>query len=301
MQAEIPSYRHRDIDIRDEHAIEDVFRAFGERIAVVLHAAAQPSHDWAAGDPKLDFAVNATGTLNLLEATRRHAPNARFLFMSSNKVYGDGPNELPLRETATRFVVDPAHPFATHGIDESMSIDQCRHSLFGVSKAAADLMVQEYAHRFGLPTYVFRAGCITGVGQRAVAAHGFLAYLCQQVASGMTYEVIGYGGLQVRDNLDASDLAEAFALVVQDPTVPGVFNIGGGSQATVSVLEALDLAGQISGRVPRIEFVEPARYGDHKYWVSDFRRFQVAYPVWRPSFGTADLMRQLIAGQHGRR
>jgi CDP-paratose 2-epimerase len=262
-----------------------------------VHAAAQPSHDWAARDPKLDFAVNATSTLNLLEATRRHAPNALFLFMSSNKVYGDKPNELPLLKTATRFVIDPSHPFAAHGIDETMQIDQSRHSLFGVSKTAADLMVQEYALRFGLRTYVFRAGCITGVDQRAVEAHGFLAYLCRQVTSGGTYQLIGYGGLQVRDNLDASDLAAAFAMLVREPGEPSVFNIGGGPQATVSVLEALELAGRISGRTPRIDLVERARYGDHKYWVSDIRRFQAAYPSWRPSYQTADLVERLVAGR----
>ena len=297
LETELPRYSHVELDIRDDQAIDDLVRDFGPRIAVVLHAAAQPSHDWAARAPKIDFAINATATLTLLESVRAHAPEALFLYMSTNKVYGDGPNQLPFRPGATRFVLPADHPFAAHGIDETMSIDQCRHSLFGVSKTAADLMVQEYASRFGLTTLVFRAGCITGPEHRAVPDHGFLAYLCQRVAAGLPYTVVGHGGLQVRDNLHVDDLAKAFALAVVAPHGAGVYNIGGGPEATVSVSEALELAGHLTGRKPVVETVETPRFGDHLWWVSDFRRFQAAYPMWRPSYGTEDLVAAVIDGQ----
>ena len=300
LQTELPRYRHLKLDIRDDQPIDDLFRELGGRIAVVLHAAAQPSHDWAARAPRIDFAINATATLSLLESVRAHAPEALFLYMSSNKVYGDGPNQLPLRAAETRFVLPAEHPFAVHGIDETMPIDQCRHSLFGVSKTAADLMVQEYSSRFGLDTMVFRAGCITGPEHRAVPDHGFLAYLCERVAAGLPYTVVGYGGRQVRDNLHVDDLADAFAFAVSAPRVSGVYNIGGGPKATVSVSEALDLAGRLTGRVPIVELVDEPRYGDHMWWVSDFRRFQAAYPAWRPSHGTDDLIAALVDAQLAR-
>lgn len=293
LEAEVPGYRHHALDLRDEAGIEALLRSLGGRIAVVLHAAAQPSHDWAAGAPKVDFAINAVATLTLLEAVRAHAPEALFLFMSTNKVYGDAPNQLPLVAGATRFALPPAHRFAAHGIDESMSIDQCRHSLFGVSKVAADLMVQEYAQRFGLTAQVFRAGCITGPEHRAVSDHGFLAYLCRRVVAGLPYRVIGHGGLQVRDNLHVEDLAEAFARSVARPQ-SGVFNIGGGPGATVSVVEALDLAGRLSGRPPVIEDEAVPRYGDHLWWVSDIRRFAAAYPGWAPTRDTPTLIAGLV-------
>jgi CDP-paratose 2-epimerase len=220
--------------------------------------------------------------------------------MSTNKVYGDGPNRLPLLPTPSRFVLPAGHPFSEHGIDESMSIDQCRHSLFGVSKAAADLMVQEYASRFGLATLVFRAGCITGPEHRAVPDHGFLAYLCRQVTMGLPYTVIGHGGLQVRDNLHVDDLAEAFARAIVAPAGSGVYNIGGGPGATISVSEALELAGRLSGRAPIVRSVEEPRHGDHMWWVTDFRRFQAAYPAWRPSRDTEALVASVIDGQRSR-
>lgn len=293
LEAELPGYRHVALDLRDEAGVAALVAAWGERLAVVLHAAAQPSHDWAAGAPKVDFAINAGATLTLLEAVRAHAPAALFLFMSSNKVYGDAPNRLPLVARATRFALPEGHPFARHGIDESLSIDQCRHSLFGVSKAAADLMVQEYAARFGLTAQVFRAGCITGPEHRAVSDHGFLAYLCRQVVAGEPYRVIGHRGLQVRDNLHVEDLAEAFARAVAAPQ-SGVFNIGGGPGATVSVIEALDLAATRAGRRPVVAYDDEARYGDHMWWVSDNRRFARAYPGWTPTRDADQLIGGLV-------
>lgn len=299
LEAEHGDYRHAALDIRDADGIAALFRGLRGQVAVVVHAAGQPSHDWAAGAPQVDFAINATATLGLLETVRAQAPGALFLFMSTNKVYGDAPNLLPLRAEATRFVLAEDHRFARFGIDETMSIDQCRHSLFGVSKVAADLMVQEYAARFGLTTVVFRAGCITGPEHRAVADHGFLGYLCRCVTTGRTYRVIGHDGLQVRDNLHVDDLAEAFARVVARPRGSGVYNIGGGPGATVSVREALALAGGCAGRAPVVETVAAPRYGDHMWWVSDNRRFQEAYPGWRPRMDAAGLIAALCsaAGQ----
>ena len=197
-------YRHADLDIRDEAGIGQLFAQYGRDIAVVVHAAAQPSHDWAAREPLTDFSVNATGTLILLEATRRHCPDAVFIFTSTNKVYGDTPNRLPLVEQATRWELDPSHPYAAHGIDESMSVDASLHSVFGASKVAADVMVQEYGRYFGLKTGVFRGGCLTGPAHSGAELHGFLAYLVACGVDGTRYTVFGYKGKQVRDNIHSS-------------------------------------------------------------------------------------------------
>ncbi|HLF19758.1 MAG TPA: NAD-dependent epimerase/dehydratase family protein, partial [Bacteroidota bacterium] len=206
LEAEIPTYRHHAIDIRDQHAIESLFQQFGSDIKLVVHAAAQPSHDWAASDPLTDFTVNANGTLILLEATRRFAPDAVFIFTSTNKVYGDVPNFLPLVELEDRWEVDSAHSFAEHGIDETMSIDNSKHSLFGASKIAADVVTQEYGKYFGLRTGVFRGGCLTGPGHSGTQLHGFLAYLMKCAITGQRYTVFGYKGKQVRDNIHSIDL-----------------------------------------------------------------------------------------------
>jgi len=285
-------YRHRDIDIRDGEAMEALLAELGPQTTVIVHAAAQPSHDWAATHPLVDWEINATATLRLLEAFRRHAPQARFLFMSTNKVYGDLPNRLPLHAEGDRLELDASHPYHAHGIDESMSIDQSRHSHFGVSKAAADLMVQEYAAKFGLATTVFRAGCLTGEDHHGAKAHGFLAYLASVARRGEAYEIIGHGGRQVRDNLHADDLAEAFVAVLEAPPMSGVFNMGGGRPSSVSILEALEIAGDILGRPVPTTFADSARFGDHAWWITDTRSFQRAYPDWRPR----RTGREIIAG-----
>ena len=291
---DLTRYRHFDVDIRDAAAIEAVFSRFGRDVAVIVHAAAQPSHDWAAGDPVQDFAINAAGTLTMLEATRRHAPTAAFLFLSTNKVYGDHPNRLPLRREGTRLVLDPAHPFAARGIDETMSIDHAAHSLFGVSKTAADLYVQEYASRYGLFTVCLRAGCLTGPGHRAAELHGFLAYLVKSAVAGAAYKVIGHGGFQVRDNLHATDLAEALYRIATERRRSAVYNIGGGGGLSCSVNEALDHAGSLLGR--RIERIkEPeARYGDHAWWISDMSRFQADYCGWQPKHTLESIFVELV-------
>ncbi len=294
LQAYCPRYRHHDLDIRNEAAVEAVFKSAGNAIGVVIHAAAQPSHDWAATDPKTDFAINAVATLGLLEACRLHAPEASFLFTSTNKVYGDHPNDLPLVEGDMRFELAESHPFFQNGIDESMSIDHARHSLFGVSKTAADLLVQEYARRFDMHTTVFRAGCLTGADHRGAKDHGFLSYLCRSARDNRTYEVIGHGGKQVRDNLHADDLARGFTQVINGDRKSGTFNIGGGRRASCSVLEALEIAGDILGRPVERQLTDTPRYGDHIWWISDTSAFESEYPGWTPRFTVQELIAEQL-------
>ncbi len=294
LESGCPGYRHHALDIRDAAGIAEIFNRYGNNIDVVVHAAAQPSHDWAATNPAMDFEINAGATLTLLEACRKHAPDARFLFMSTNKVYGDLPNQLPLSRVGNRLEVAETHPYHAHGIDEALSIDRSRHSLFGVSKASADLMVQEYGSRFGLATTVFRAGCLTGEDHHGAKAHGFLAYLCKVAREGAPYEIIGHGGLQVRDNLHADELADAFAAVCAAPPRSGVYNMGGGRGSSVSVLEALQIAEEILGRKVPYTISEEARYGDHAWWISDTRAFQADYPGWRPTMDARALMERLL-------
>ena len=248
LEREINGYRHVDADIRDEAAMDRAFARHGRSIAVVIHTAAQPSHDWAAREPMTDFTVNANGTLTLLEMTRRHCPDAAFIFTSTNKVYGDAPNRLPLVELDTRWSVDESHPFSQHGIDESMSIDATLHSLFGASKVAADILVQEYGRYFGMKTVCFRGGCLTGPGHSGAELHGFLSYLVKCAVSGRPYTVFGYKGKQVRDNIHSYDLVNAFWHFSQAPRAGEVYNIGGGPTSNCSMLEAIAIVDRVSGR-----------------------------------------------------
>jgi len=284
LQTDLPRYRHNDLDIRDQNAIQNIFSQYGRDIAVVIHAAAQPSHDWAAREPVTDFTVNANGTLTLLEATRQHCPDAPFIFCSTNKVYGDAPNRLPLIEQDHRWEIAPQHPFAPHGIDETMSIDASTHSLFGVSKAAADLMVQEFGHYFGLKTACFRGGCLTGPGHSGTKLHGFLSYLMICAVSGQPYKVLGYKGKQVRDNIHSFDLVNAFWHFFRKPRVGQVYNIGGGRFANCSMLEAIALCEEITGSSMDWSYIDNNRIGDHIWWVSDIRRFQSHYPEWKITY-----------------
>jgi CDP-paratose 2-epimerase len=281
-----------EVDIRDRDAVMRVFREHGPRIELVVHAAAQPSHDWAASDPQTDFEVNATGTLNLLEATRRYADGASFLFTSTNKVYGDRPNHLPLRELDTRLELPEGHRWF-EGIDTSMSIDDCLHSLFGVSKAAADLMVQEYGRYFGMPTVSFRCGCLTGPNHAGARLHGFLSYLLRCTVAGEPYTVLGYGGKQVRDNIHSADLVRAFEAFHQRPTAGAVYNLGGGRESNCSMLEAIRLCEEVAGRELDWTLDEQARIGDHKWWVSDLAQFRHDYPGWRLTYGIEEIIREI--------
>ncbi|WP_130471823.1 NAD-dependent epimerase/dehydratase family protein [Candidatus Magnetaquicoccus inordinatus] len=291
-----PRYRALDLDIRDQAAIEALFAEHGKDLAGVVHAAAQPSHDWAAREPLTDFTINANGTLHLLEATRRHAAEVPFIFTSTNKVYGDQPNHLPLIELESRWELDPAHPYALRGVDESMSIDNCLHSLFGASKVAADVLTQEYGRYFGLKTAVFRGGCLTGSGHAGAELHGFLAWLSKCVLSGRPYTVFGYLGKQVRDNIHVRDLVQAFWEFFQAPRSGEVYNMGGARIANCSVLEAIALCEEISGRRLDYSIVPGNRIGDHQWWISDVQKFASHYPRWRLTLSIREIIEEIIAG-----
>jgi CDP-paratose 2-epimerase len=286
-------YLHVDLDIRDEAGIEKVFDHYSDEIAVVIHTAAQPSHDWAANDPMTDFSINATGSLNLLEATRKHCPDAPFIFTSTNKVYGDTPNRLPLQELETRWEIAPDHTYAG-GIREDMSVDQCLHSLFGVSKVAADLMVQEYGRYFGLKTSIFRGGCLTGPHHSGTQLHGFLAYLMKCAATGTPYTVFGYKGKQVRDNIHSADLVSAFHHFFMKPRVGEVYNIGGGRYSNASMLEAIRICQELSGRELNWEYSGDNRIGDHMWWISDNGKFAGHYPEWRQQYDIESILREIF-------
>lgn len=285
-------YRHVDADVRDAGAIDRVFRRHGERIELVIHAAAQPSHDWAARDPATDFAVNATGTLHLLEATRRHAPEAAFIFTSTNKVYGDAPNRLPLVEEEGRWELGADHTYH-HGVREDMSIDHALHSVFGASKVAADVMVQEYGRYFGMKTVCFRGGCLTGPAHSGSELHGFLSYLMKCAATDAPYRVFGYKGKQVRDNIHSGDLILAFHEFFKAPRRGEVYNIGGNRVSNCSVLEAIGYCEEITGRPLRWSYSEANRVGDHIWWISDVRKFQGHYPSWSQRYDVPAILREI--------
>jgi CDP-paratose 2-epimerase len=292
----VPSYRHHDIDIRDFDELDRIFCEYGDEIGLVVHTAAQPSHDWAAREPLVDFGVNAQGTLNLLELTRRYAPDAPFIFTSTNKVYGDLPNSLPLVELETRWEVDPAHPFAAAGIDETMSIDRSKHSVFGASKVAADVMVQEYGRYFGLHTACFRGGCLTGPGHSGAELHGFLSYLVKMALTGGRYRVYGYKGKQVRDNIHARDLVDAFVHFARAPRSAEVYNIGGSRECNCSMQEAITLCEEMLGTRMDVEYVDEHRSGDHIWWISDIRRFQSHYPEWHLTYDIKGILAEIAEG-----
>jgi len=297
LEFEIPSYQHRNIDIRDFEALEKIFKDNSTSIELILHTAAQPSHDWAAKEPLTDFTVNANGTLNLLELTRRYCPDAVFIFTSTNKVYGDTPNQLPLIELETRWEISEDHSFFEHGIDESMSIDTTLHSLFGASKVAADILVQEYGRYFKLKTACFRGGCLTGPGHSGAELHGFLAYLAKCALTGQEYTVFGYKSKQVRDNIHSHDLVNAFWHFYEEPRIAEVYNIGGGRAVNCSMVEAINIAEEITGRKFNWKYSDCNRVGDHKWWISDLSRFKDHYPSWQLNFDLTDIIEAVIEGQ----
>jgi CDP-paratose 2-epimerase len=292
LTGQLDGFHPHDLDIRNADGVDGLFSRHAADLELIVHAAAQPSHDWAASDPQTDFTVNANGTLNLLEAARRHTPNATFIFMSTNKVYGDRPNFLPLEELETRLELPPDHHWFG-GIDLEMPIDLCTHSLFGVSKAAADLMVQEYGRYFGMPTVCFRGGCLTGPQHAGAKLHGFLAYLMRCTVTGEPYTIFGYGGKQVRDNIHASDVVTAFAAFHAAPKAAAVYNLGGGRDSNVSMLEAIDLCEAIAGRDLDCTLSDQARIGDHRWWISDLDAFRRDYPDWQLTFGIEDVLRDI--------
>lgn len=292
LEASVPRYRHHDVDIRDQAAVGAIFGRYGRDIGLVIHTAAQPSHDWAVRDPVTDFGVNAQGTLVLLEAARQHAPDAVFIFTSTNKVYGDRPNALPLVELDTRWELPEQHPYAA-GIPEDMPIDQCLHSLFGASKVAADTLVQEYGRYFGMRTACFRGGCLTGPNHAGAQLHGFLSYLMRCAMTDAPYTVFGYHAKQVRDNIHSADLIRAFAAFFAAPRSAAVYNIGGGRDSNCSMLEAIALCEQITGRPLRWTYRDDNRVGDHIWWISSLKRFREHYPGWELRYDVPAILREI--------
>ncbi len=286
------AYTHYDVDIRDRQSLEQVFKKYGADIAVVIHTAAQPSHDWAAKEPYTDFDVNAVGTLNMLENTRMHAIDAPFIHCSTNKVYGDRPNSLPLVELETRWEIEPGHPYE-QGITEDMSIDHSLHSIFGVSKVAADIMVQEYGRYFGMQTSSFRGGTLTGPAHSAAELHGYLAYLMRCVMEGRTYNLYGYKGKMVRDAIHSHDVVTAFEAFFRSPRSAEVYNLGGGRFSNTSHIEAFRIAEEISGREAKINYLEQHRVGDHQWYISSMAKFQAHYPEWTMTYDSPAILREI--------
>jgi CDP-paratose 2-epimerase len=287
-----PRYHHYDTDIRDLESIKKIFKLYGHAVELVIHAAAQPSHDWAARQPQTDFTVNAYGSLNLLEATRRYAPEAVFIFTSTNKVYGDAPNRLPLIETPSRWEIKPGHPYA-NGIPEDMPIDQSLHSLFGASKVAADVLVQEYGRYFGMKTACFRGGCLTGPNHAGTQLHGFLAYLMKCTATGKPYTVFGYKGKQVRDNIHSADLIQAMDEFFKAPRPGEVYNMGGGRFSNCSMLEAIQTSEEITGRKLNWNYSNTNRIGDHIWYISDLTKFMKHYPSWKVQYDIPKILSEI--------
>jgi CDP-paratose 2-epimerase len=290
------NYRDYAADIRDYKELEKIFSEYGSDIALIVHTAAQPSHDWAAKEPLTDFSVNATGTLNLLELTRIHCPEAVFIFTSTNKVYGDNPNDLPLVELETRWEIDQSHPYFTNGIDEKMSIDHSKHSVFGASKVAADIMVQEYGKYFNIKTGVFRGGCLTGPNHSGAQLHGFLAYLMKCAITGTHYTIFGYKGKQVRDNIHSFDLVNMFWHFYQNPRAGEVYNAGGSRFSNCSMLEAIGMCEEITGSKLSYSYSDANRIGDHIWYISDVSKFQKHYPGWTFRYGIGETLTEMYYG-----
>lgn len=283
-------YKHFAVDIRDDKAIANIFKE--HKFDLIIHTAAQPSHDWAAREPYTDFSVNATGTLVLLENMRQYCPEAVFIFTSTNKVYGDTPNSLPLLELEKRWELPKDHPFYK-GIDESMSIDNTKHSIFGASKVAADIMVQEYGKYFGFKTAVFRGGCLTGPSHSGAELHGFLAYLIRCIATGKKYTIYGYKGKQVRDNIHSHDLVEAFYNFYQNPRLGEVYNMGGSRKSNISMLEAIDKIEKLFSKKANYELSSQNRIGDHIWYISDVSKFKNHYPSWDIKYDIDSILEEM--------
>ncbi|NTV29327.1 MAG: NAD-dependent epimerase/dehydratase family protein [Candidatus Omnitrophica bacterium] len=300
LKEECSNFIHYSDDIRDASAMMRIFAEYGKDIALVIHNASQPSHDWAAREPLTDFGVNATGTLNMLEATRLHCPQAVFIFTSTNKVYGDNPNRLPFVEMETRWELGQSHPFFAKGIDENMSIDQCKHSVFGASKVAADIMTQEYGRYFGMKTGVFRGGCVTGPAHSGTELQGYLAYLMKCAVLRREYRIFGYKGKQVRDNIHSRDLVNCFYHFYQNPRCGEVYNIGGGRFSNCSILEAISLCEKITGNKVRTSYVAENRIGDHVWWVSDVSKFSGHYHGWQLTRNVEEILKEIFTSNKAR-
>lgn len=292
----VPNYEHHHTDIRSYPELERIFRMYNSDIKLVVHAAAQPSHDWAAKEPVTDFTVNANSTLNLLELTRLECPDAVFIFTSTNKVYGANPNHLPLVEMETRWEVDSSHPYHEHGIDEQLSLDHTIHSIFGASKMAADILVQEYGRYFRLKTGVFRGGCLTGPNHSGAQLHGYLSYLMKCNITKTPYTIFGYQGKQVRDNIHSHDLVNMFWHFYQNPGAGQVYNAGGSRFSNCSILEAIAICEEITGNKMNYRYSDENRIGDHIWYISDVRKFRAHYPGWEYRYGIREILESLYTG-----
>ncbi|MFZ1787932.1 MAG: NAD-dependent epimerase/dehydratase family protein [Saprospiraceae bacterium] len=288
------NFEHHNIDIRDFAALKGLFEKYGTDIKLVVHTAAQPSHDWAAKEPLTDFTVNANGTLNLLELTRLYSDQAVFIFTSTNKVYGDTPNLLPLVEQVSRWEIDATHPYFSDGIDENMSIDQTKHSLFGASKVAADVLCQEYGRYFDMNVGIFRGGCLTGPQHSGTQLHGFLSYLMKCAITGDHYTIFGYNGKQVRDNIHAWDLVNMFWHFYNAPRKGEVYNAGGGRFASCSMKEAILICENITGNKMNYSYSDSNRIGDHIWYISNLNKFKSHFPEWDWKYSLENTMEQIF-------
>ncbi len=292
LQKTFPNYIHYNEDIRNNEAMEKIFTKYKSDLELIIHTAAQPSHDWAVKDPHTDFSVNATGTLNLLENTRKHIPEAVFIFCSTNKVYGDSPNYLPLFEKEFRWELEEGHQYY-HGITETMSIDQSKHSLFGASKVAGDILVQEYGRYFGMKTGSFRGGCLTGPSHSGTMLHGFLAYLMKCVVTGNQYTVLGYKGKQVRDNIHSYDFVNALYHFYKAPRSGEVYNMGGSRYSNCSMLEGIEMAQEIAGKKLNWIYTDKNRIGDHIWWISSVQKFKNHFPDWDFQYNIRTILEEI--------
>ena len=287
------NYIHHNIDIRNSQALDKLFKRYKNNISLIIHCAAQPSHDYGKNYPKIDFNVNATGTLNLLELTKKYCSNSPFIFMSTNKVYGDNPNKLKILEKRTRYELSKKNKFY-NGVNEKLSVDDCTHSFFGVSKIYADLIVQEYGRNVGLKTVCFRAGCITGPNHSGAKLHGFLSYLVKQSLLKKEYTILGYKGKQVRDNLHSFDLINCFWEYFKKPKKGMVYNIGGGRFSNCSILEAISEIEHIVKIKIKRKFIKQNRIGDHIWYITDNKKFKKDYPNWKQKYNTKKIIKELI-------
>lgn len=288
------NYKHHSLDIRDQALLEKIFNDYGKDIKLIVHTAAQPSHDWAAKEPFTDFTVNANGTLNMLEFTRKYCPEAVFIFTSTNKVYGDNPNFLPLVEQESRWEIDTNHPYYKEGIDEYMSLDHTKHSVFGASKVAADVMAQEYGRYFGMKVGIFRGGCLTGPNHSGAQLHGFLSYLMKCAITGQNYTIFGYKGKQVRDNIHSYDLVNMFWHFYQNPREGEAYNAGGSRFSNCSMKEAITLCEAISGNKINVSYSDSNRIGDHIWYISDVTKFKNHYPNWSFKYDLTTTLAQMF-------
>lgn len=296
----VSNYNHLDIDIRNYESLKKVFSKYEQDIKLIIHTAAQPSHDWAAKEPMTDFSINAVGTMNLLELTRLHCPEAVFIFTSTNKVYGDNPNRFPLEELETRWEINKEHKYYAKGIDEELSIDHCKHSIFGASKVAADVMCQEYGKYFGMNVGVFRGGCLTGPNHSGAQLHGFLAYLMKCTITGIPYTIFGYNGKQVRDNIHSWDLINMFWHFYQNPHQGEAYNAGGGRHSNCSMLEAIKMCEERAGKKLEYSYSDDNRIGDHIWWISDLSKFQSHYPDWTWTYNIEKILDEMYENMNSR-